>query len=220
MEGRVLTTMLRTLFVLTFVLPAVAAGQESHTLLDRASRQYGSMDGLCAAFDQILEVPLLGQRTPSAGTLCQLDPGFFRMAYDQPAGDLVVVDGEYLWLYTPSSHPGQAVRTALRNTVASVNFHREFLENPREKYDVEDQGTETLTDRNLRRLQLTPRSTSLYRTATLWIDPSDAMVYRVRIEQENGTVRTVDLSEIEVNPAITATYFAFRPPPGVTVITR
>ena len=211
--------MTRILSVLLLTWPASLAAQ-APALMERASDRYAGMTGLCAEFEQTLEVALLGQRVVSHGTVCQLDPGFFRMEFSDPDGDLIVADGEYLWLYTPSSHPGQAVRTTMvAGSGPSMDFYREFLEDPATKYRMEDLGTDP-EGAPLRGVRLLPRGASPYRSAEVWLDPEEALVHRIRIEQSNGTVRTVTLSRLRVDPAQDASAYRFSPPPGVTVVLR
>lgn len=209
--------------LLALCLPTPAAAQSSSgsvgELMDAAAARYASIDGLCATFEQTLEVVLLGQRVESRGTVCQMDPGYFRMRFSDPDGDLIVADGEFLWLYTPSSHPGQVVRTAMAGALRTVDFQREFLEDPSMKYRMEDLGTDPERP-DLRGVRLTPRASSPYRSAEVWVDPEDALVHRIRIEQTNGSVRTVALHDLVVDPPQDPADYRFTPPPGVTVVTR
>lgn len=210
----------KSLAILAMTLAGPLAGQDAGHLMQRASEVYAAMDGICGQFQQTLEVPLLSQRVESHGTLCQVDPGYFRMIFTDPAGDRIQADGEYLWIYTPSSHPGQAIRTAMGAAMRSVDFHSEFLDDSAAKYTMEDLGREYGQDRELQGVRLIPRGSAPYASAEVWINPEDALVYTVRIVQENGSVRTIALSDLEVDPAMSAADFSFDPPAGVTVITR
>lgn len=212
--------MKRSPILILLALASPLAGQDVERLMERASTVYAGMRGICGDFHQILEVPLLDQRVESQGSLCQVDPGYFRMLFTDPAGDRIQADGEYLWIYTPSTHPGQAVRTAMGAAMRTVDFHSEFLDDPASKYTMADLGVESAQGRELRGVRLVPVAAAPYALAEVWIDPVDALVYRIRIEQENGSVRTVALNGLEVDPDMGAADFAFEPPAGVTVITR
>lgn len=213
--------MKRTLCILMMTFASPLAGQDVERLMERASEVYAGMDGICADFHQTLEVPLLGQRVESEGSLCQMDPGYFRMIFSDPEGDRILADGEYLWMYTPSSHPGQAIRTAMGSAMRTVDFHTEFLEDPAGKYDMEDLGRENgVAGKELRGVRLIPFGAAPYAQAEVWIEPSEGLVYRIRIQLENGSARTLALSDLRVNPGLAASEFAFEPPPGVSVITR
>jgi len=208
------------LVILMMTLASPLTGQNAERLMEKASAAYAAMEGICGEFHQTLEVPLLGQRVESYGSLCQVDPGYFRMVFSDPEGDRILADGEYLWIYTPSSHPGQAIRTAMGAAMRTVDFHSEFLDDPASKYSMEDLGREKVGDRELHGVRLIPLRTAPYASAEVWISPEDALVYSVRIVQENGSVRTIALSDLEVDPTMSVTDFRFDPPAGVTVITR
>lgn len=212
--------MKRSLVLILMTLASPLAGQDAERLMERASAVYAGIQGICGDFQQTLEVPLLGQRVESHGSLCQVDPGYFRMLFTEPSGDRIQTDGEYLWIYTPSSHPGQAIRTSMGAAMRTVDFHGEFLDDPASKYAMADLGLETVSGRELRGVRLVPTGSAPYAMADVWIDPADALVYRVRIEQENGSVRTVALENLQVDPDLDGADFAFVPPAGVTVITR
>ena len=57
-------------------------------------------------------------------------------------------------------------------------------------------------------------------TLQVWIDDDSGLIHRVRIEEENGSVRHLDLSNLEVNPKLDPELFTFTPPPGASVLER
>ncbi|MEE8487899.1 MAG: outer membrane lipoprotein carrier protein LolA, partial [Gemmatimonadota bacterium] len=94
---------------------SVAAGpataQEStddvRAVLARAEAVYDGLNSLEAQFEQTIEVTLLGRSRTGSGTWYQKGRGRFVMDFSDPVDDLIVADGSYLWLYYPSTHPGQ-----------------------------------------------------------------------------------------------------------------
>ena len=198
-------------------IPGSANAQSTDALLERASDRYASFGSLCADFVQRLHVPLLSQTTESRGRLCQMSPNFFRMDFADPEGDMVVADGEFLWLYYPSTQPGQVVQTDL-STRGAIDFHAEFLSEPTTRYDVHSEGRETVQGRATERIRLEPRETVSYRGARVWIDVENALVRRVEIEQEGGSVRWLELSALEIDPGLEASDFRFDVPEGIHVV--
>lgn len=204
--------------------PATAQGTTSASastpeLLVRAAARYADLDGMCAAFLQRLEVPLLGTEVASHGRLCSKRPAYFRMDFDDPEGDAVVADGSHLWVYFPSSQPGQVLKSPLSDGGA-IDFTREFLADPGVKYSATDEGPEEVDGRATRRFVLDPNTDDLgYTRARVWIDVGEALIRRVEIHQDNGSIRHVTLQGIDLAPRMATSDFDFDVPTGVQVIT-
>ena len=202
--------------------PLPAPGQsppDPLALVEAAGRVYREAAGICADFRQVLSVPLLGEDRKGRGRLCTQQPDRFAMRFTEPAGDLVVADGEWLWLYTPSTDARQVLRFPLAAGPRGVDFYHEFLEAPREKYRFEYRGRESVDGTLAHHVVLTPLQAAPYRTAELWIATEEALLCQVVIREQNGSVRTVTLSAIEVSPGLGADVFRFTPPTGAQVIT-
>lgn len=201
------------------VAPASAQDVDPYEVLDRASERFAGIETLCSDFHQVLDVPLLDERREGDGRLCQRRPNLFSMRFDAPSGDLVVVDGEYAWVYTPSRDPEQVLRAPAPALGRRLDFHGQFLESPRERYEAEYQGTETVAGEPARRIRLRPREPARYREAVVWIGEDD-FIHQVEIREENGSIRTVTLTDFEVDAPVEEGVFSFTPPPGARVVTR
>lgn len=189
-------------------------------ILQQASRRYAPVSALCADFVQHLRVPLLDQERTARGRLCQQRPNLFAMRFTDPQGDLIVVDGESMWYYTPSSDAKQVFRFPVAQGTRGLDFHREFLEDPEEKYDVTYEAADDLAGTATHRLRLRPRRPTSYRTAVLWIEQASSVLRVIRLEEENGNERTINLRDISFGASPPAGFFTFTPPPGVLVIQR
>lgn len=204
-------------------LPAGARGQagaappSAAALLDRASRLYEGTASLCADFTQHLSVPLLGEEREGRGRLCQQRPNRFAMRFSDPPGDEVVVDGTWVWVYYPSADAKQVLRFPMARAPGGFDFHREFLEGWAAKYQVSAEGQEAVEGRPTQRLRLVPRAGATYQAAVVWID-AGGVLRRVRVEEENGSVRTVTLTSVEIGVVPPAGWFSFTLPPGAQVI--
>jgi outer membrane lipoprotein-sorting protein len=207
-----------------FVLapPARTAAQEARavTLMEGAAARYGAASGLCADFVQHLTVPLLGDEKHGRGRLCQARPDRFAMRFTEPAGDEVVVDGSWVWLYYPSLDAKQVLRFPMARAPGGFDFHRELLDRPAEKYRLEYEASEPVGRRDTHRIRLVPREAQAFEAAVVWIDASDRLLRKVRIEEENGTVRTITLEGVQLDPIIPDDWFTFTVPPGAEVISR
>ncbi len=187
-------------------------------VLAAASERFSGIRGVCADFVQEMKIPLLNEEKSSRGRLCQMRPNLFRMDFTDPDGDQVVADGDHFWLYYRSMNPDQVIRLPVDPSRGGLDFYREFLENPTEKYDMEAMGRESVDGMSTVRVHLTPRSDRGYQDATVWIDPASRLIRRIEVREENGSVRRVTLNHVKVDPGLSADDFTFTPPAGVHVV--
>lgn len=197
-------------------------GQEDRalSLMREASARYRQVDAFCARFEQELVVPLLRDTTHSSGSLCQARPNLFAMRFSDPAEDAVVADGDSFWVYYPSSDPRQVLQFAMEVRPGGLDFHREFLEAPEEKYTLAYGGEDTVQGRRAHVIHADPLGDPGFRGARIWLDSERVLILKARIEMENGSVRTVTLSDIRLNPPPDPDRFRFVPPAGAQVIRR
>ncbi len=174
---------------------------------------------MCADFEQRIEVRLIGRTVDSRGRVCQERPNFFSMRFTDPPGDLVVSDGESLWVYYRSVDEKQVLRHPLAERPGGLDFFREFLADPGVRYDVEEAGEELVRGVPCFVVELLPRGPAAYRRAKLWIDPKTRVLRRVRVHRPNSSVRTLDLSNVALGPAADPGAFIFEVPAGARVLT-
>src|SRR6266576_2941633 len=117
---------------MTSLLLLLLAVQDPGPVLDRASASFDTVRTLQANFVQIIDNPMLGDPDTTRGKLFQLRPNYFAMRFTEPKNDRIVADGRRLWLYTPSTTPGQVIRTAIPGTgTTGPNLIGQFVERPR-----------------------------------------------------------------------------------------
>lgn len=202
--------------------PHHETGQEDRALelLREAGRSYEEIDAFCAGFRQEMVVPLLERVTRSRGILCQERPDRFSMRFTEPEGDVIVADGEYFWVYYPSADPGQVIRFTMASRPGGMDFQREFLEDPGEKYELEYLGRDEVAGRSTHLIRARPRGPSTFVRARIWLDPARSLIRQVELALENGSVRTVTLGDFRMDPEPDPDRFTFTPPPGAQVIPR
>lgn len=206
--------------LVTAALPRPTTAQDrGMDILQQASRRYAPVTSLCADFVQHLRVPLLGQETTARGRLCQQRPNLFAMRMTEPAGDLIVVDGESMWYYMPSNDAKQVFRFPIERGTRGLDFHREFLESPETKYDVAYEAADDVGGMATYRLRLRPKQPQSYRSAVLWIEQASSVLRVIRLEEENGNERTINLRDIQFGASPPDGFFTFTTPPGVLEIT-
>jgi outer membrane lipoprotein-sorting protein len=203
--------------------PTGLSAQQSRALdaLELAASRYRSAPTLCADFVQRMSVPLLGEERTGRGHLCQAQPDLFAMRFSDPDGDLVVVDGTWVWLYTPSLDSTQVFRFPMTQAPQGFDFHREFLERPAERYEVSWEAEDEVEGSTTDRIRLVPLALDAsYDAAVVWVDRARHLLLRVRVEEENGSVRTVTLDNVRLGAPVPDGWFTFAPPPGAQVISR
>lgn len=206
--------------LLTTRPPVRPLSQDPWLVLDRASAAYQATQTLTATFVQIITNPMVGEPDTTRGQLFQQRPSRFAMRFTVPAGDRIVADGRYLWLYTPSTTPGQVIRSRIPEVgTTGPNLVGQFVERPHERYTARyvraDSGGAGWVDV----VALTPRdSAQPYTSAVIWVGRGDGLVRRVDIVESGGQERSVRLSQLRPNAAVPAREFRFTAPSGVRVV--
>ena len=214
---------MRTIVPVVLVAVALAAGSAAaqtpaDAALDRAVAAYAKVRTLRATFDQSLANPITGRASKAKGELLVKRPGRISVRFTQPSGDRIVSDGKYVWIYLPTSAPGQVMRAhadAAQGTGMDVST--ELLTAPRTNFDVSDAGAATVNNRPTRIVVLTPHTARNYTKARLWIDDANGIVRQLELTENSGVVRTITFSTVQLNPAIPSSAFSFEVPKGVKV---
>lgn len=197
--------------------------QDPGPVLDRAAATYDTITTLSAEFVQVVTNPLVGPPDTTRGRLFQRWPDRFAMRFTRPAGDRVVADGRYLWLYTPSTTPGQVIRTAIpQSGTTGPNLIGQFVERPRERYrarylraDSLGGGGDGLADV----VALVPKARDQpYTEAVVWVHRQTGLLGRIEIVESSGQRRAVILRTVRVNGGVPSREFRFSPPAGTRVV--
>lgn len=208
------------LAMLGLVVTSGSAQESGTDVLHSAAERYGAVQTLCADFTQHLQVPLLGSERTGTGRLCQGSPNLFAMRFADPEGDLIVVDGDFAWVYFPSNDAKAVLKTSAARAAGGLDYHREFLVEPEAKYEIEHEAVEEVDGHETHRLRMTPKGPMSYEFATLWIDTGVPVLRRMRFEEENGSVRTVTLANVVFGADAGEGWFSFTPPDGAVVMQR
>ena len=126
------------------------------------------------------------------------------MRFTDPPGEAVVIDGEHVWIYTPSTVPGQVLRLAVPSgPVYGYNLLAWFLDKPAERYRASYLRSEKLDGRTTDVIQLVPAVPDLpFNRAVIWLDREDALPRRLEIHESSGATRMLRLTRLRVNEAV------------------
>lgn len=200
------------------IFAAPASAQTADATLEKAVATYAATKSVRASFEQTIENPMTGSRAVARGEIQQRKPNLLSVRFTDPKGDQIVVDGTSVWLYLPSSNPGQVIKQAVsEGSAAMLDPASELLRSPSTRYTVTDGGTARLADRTTRVLTLVPRTEMGFTKAIVWIDPADGILRQFEVVDANGLSRRVRLTNIRLNAETEASAFRFVPPAGVRV---
>ncbi len=215
---------MKKLLLVTIALsppPATAqtvTAQTATTVLATAEATYRDIKTLHAEFTQMLVNPMMGDQT-TTGTLYLSPPGRFSMRFSQPEGDRIVADGEWLWLYTPSTTPNQVIRQSIPEMgPATPNLFGQFVDNPLTRYHATYVGVDSAAGYRVENVRLVPRVDGIpFRNVVISLS-ADGMLRKVNIVEDSGQRRTLVFDSIVVNAPIPEDELIFRVPRGTRIV--
>jgi outer membrane lipoprotein carrier protein len=200
--------------------PCVSPAQDALATVRRAGAVYRSLSSLQADFAQVVEDAVIGDTLRSTGRLYQAGQNAFAMRFTDPPDEAIVVDGRYVWVYTPSTTPGQVIRMPMdTDPVYGVNLLARILDRPAERYRVSWIRADTAGGRVVDVVALVPQGSSLnFDRAVLWLDRDDALPRRIELEESPGVRRILALSRLRPNAEVPPELLTFQVPRGVRVV--
>ena len=200
------------------VVPIVARAQSADAVIDRAVAAYARLNSMRAEFRQTLTNPLTGNTQTTKGVILRKKPNLLNITFE--GGDRVAADGDTLWVYLPSSTPGQVMRMPYSGANASnVDPADQFLNSPRTRFTVTSSGTATVAGRATHAVTMVPkRANSNLTSAKVWIDDSDSSIRQFDVESPNGLRRHVVITSFTANPALSSSSFKFAVPKGAKIV--
>jgi outer membrane lipoprotein carrier protein len=187
-------------------------------LLQRTARLYASLGSMRATFSMETSNPLLREAVKSRGELAQRRPDRLLMRFTEPAGDVIVSDGQYIWVWYPSLDSTQVMRSPAGSGGGAVDLLAQFVGDPTRRFSWSVGRTETIDGHAATMYTLDPLGDEAYRQLVVWIDRDDALVRRFEVTELSGVERSVDLRDLSLDPDLPDSLFRFTPPPGVSIV--
>jgi outer membrane lipoprotein carrier protein len=210
----------RWLILLALAGTTPAHAQNGGEVIGRAARVYRSLASLQADFVQIIDNPMIDS-AESKGALVQAGNAKLAMRFSDPPGEAIVIDGKHVWVYTPSTVPGQVLRLQVPSggPAYGYNLLAWLLDRPAERYRATFLRSERLAGRTTDVVRLVPAVPDIpFTEAVVWVDREDALPRRLEIHEQSGATRTLRLSRLRVNQKLPERTFFFRVPPGARVV--
>jgi outer membrane lipoprotein carrier protein len=205
---------LAAVFVLLGAVSLTAGGDPVHEALQRLQQRYDQTRTLTADFRQTIEAPTLAGSLESRGTVAFEKPNRMRWNYAPPEEQVIVGDGETLWVYQPAEK--QVMKAPLREAFQAATPVTFLAGLGRVERDFET--TLEREDGEHWVLRLVPRKDSGLGTLHLTVRRADAAVEEARITDPLGTTTRIAFSNERRNQPLDAALFRFTPPPGVDVV--
>ena len=212
---------LASLSIALAVVSAPLAAQSTDATIDRAVAAWAKVKTVRGTFEQTVTNSLTGSSANSRGTYAQERPNRLAIRFEQPGTDAIIADGKVLWVYLPSSAPGQVIkRPATDRASVPIDLTGQFLDSPRTKYDITAAGTRTVSGHPAHGLTLVPKAgnSAPFTKATVWIDDDDALIREFEETESTGVTRRVRLTSVEPNAPVARSDFTFVVPKGVKVV--
>lgn len=189
------------------------------SVVSRAEHVYANIKTLRASFTQTVTNPLTHSDVTSHGELQQRIPGDVSVRFTDPAGDRIVANGKVVWVYLPSTNPGQVIRTNLDSSGVQVpDVATWFLDSPDTRYTISSAGTAAIDGHATTAVTLVPKDKSLpFAKATIWVDDDDSLIRQVETIDTQGLKRRIELTRLTPNATLDKDAFQFKVPKGVKV---
>jgi outer membrane lipoprotein carrier protein len=200
------------------VIPISARAQSAEAIIDRAVAAYARLNSMRAEFNQTLTNPLTGNSQTTSGVILRKKPNLLSITFE--SGDRVAADGSTLWVFLPSSVPGQVMRMPYTGSNAStVDPAEQFLNAPRTRFTVTSSGTANVSGRATHAVTLVPkRANAGFTSAKVWIDDADSSIRQFDVESANGLKRHVVITSFTPNPELGRSSFRFAVPKGAKIV--
>jgi outer membrane lipoprotein carrier protein len=197
---------------------AAAAQDTTVAALDRAVALYGSATTVRGKLEQTLSNPQAKTTYNAKGELFQRDQKQFALRFTEPAADAIVNDGKTLWVYLPSTMPGQVMKLPMA-AGGNFDFLSQLLKAPRDGYLVTTRADTTVGGHRTAIYALVPRKPNTpFLRATLWIGRDDAKLWMVETVEPSGLVRRVRFTTMSLGAPLPDGVLVFTPPAGVKIV--
>ncbi|MGQ0802006.1 MAG: outer membrane lipoprotein chaperone LolA [Pseudomarimonas sp.] len=194
------------------VLIVASFGTASAASVEVLNRFSKDLKGLEGAFEQTVFDDRGGEREQSQGRIALALPRLFRWEYQTPFPQLIVADGDHVWIFDPDLEQVTVRKQALEEQSSPLAVLIDPAELERQ-FKTKDMGA----SEGLDWVQLTPRQAEgAFSEARIGFDGAD--LSRMVLVDSLGQRTEIVFSDWTRNPDFKADTFRFVPPPGADVV--
>lgn len=197
------------MFLLGCLLTTAFAADDGYQRVDRL---LGSLQTLQADFKQTLTDSKGEVTEQSAGTIAIRRPNRFRWEYRQPHEQLMVADGQRIWLFDPDLE-----QVTVRRMGESLSATPALLLSGEGKLADNFTVTKTSQDEAAQWVMMEPKRND---TDFKWVRlgfSGDVLKY-MQLADKLGQITTLEFNNVKKNPALDPSLFVFNVPAGADVI--
>ena len=205
------------------IIPIAASAQEQgNTALKSLENFVKNTKSGRAAFTQVVTSPAKEGQTPksktSSGTFEFLRPNRFKFLYKKPFEQVIVSDGQNLWLHDLDLNQVTVRKLAqvLNGTPAAVIAAAADLKGLQADFTL----TSLPEKAGLQWIQAVPKTKEgQLQSITVGLKTTDKGIQLEGLEMVDsfGQKSVMAFSQFEINPALTGASFKFNPPPGADI---
>lgn len=196
---------------LALIFAAPAGSQTSDAAAD-LERFLAEADTLSADFTQVLMDGTGAGGEHSGGRFYVSRPGRFRWEYTTPAEQLVVSDGERLWMYDADLE-----QVTVRSVDESLDGTPAMLLSGKGRLEDSFRTGPTYVEEGLAWVELIPL-TERPEFKGLRVGMSDGVIGAMEVIDNLEQVTRIEFRAVELHAELAAELFRFEPPEGVDVI--
>lgn len=194
--------------ILLFSLCTVSYGESAAEL---AQAKLNAIQSMTASFKQIVKAKKR-EVSRSSGTMALQRPGRFRWQTKQPMAQLVVADGQKMWVYDVDLEQVTVKNQEKGLGGTAALFLSGYDNTVTRDFDV----TQTMQG-NVMVFDLHSKSSKANFQRIKLLFTQDTLT-GLEMYDQLGQTTFVTLSQIKVNPKLAETVFKFKPPKGVDVV--
>jgi outer membrane lipoprotein carrier protein len=196
--------------------PSYAADAKSpDTIVDALQKNYDSTVDFTADFRQETEVKTLNRSLKAWGKVSFKRPGKMLWRYDEPKGQFVLADGQFLYFYQPEQN--QIIKSPLKNAFRT-DIPLSFLlgiGNLKKDFNA---ALKT-TDENQYVLRLVPKGDSGgFGEILLGVSKNSADILWASVRDASGNLTTIRFSGMRKGVGLKESLFTLQIPNGVDVV--
>ena len=168
------------------------------------------LTGLQAHFTQYELVENNQKVDPNSGQVWMQVPALFRWQYVEPIEQLIVADGEKVWVYDEDLE--QVTVKAQDNDLNPIYVIIND-EKSQQHYDIKHE----MSRQDIDWISLTPKVRN-EEVQTVWLAVHEQTIIQIKVVNQMGQTMVFEFSDIKKNPDMPEDMFTFVPPEGVDVV--
>lgn len=199
-------------FLPLLALSAAAWGADFTALLKAVENRYNGAKTLQVVFSEEVTTAARPKRTET-GTLSLRKPGRMRWDYTSPRGKIFLVDGKFVYLYSPASNlvhrtkvkESGDMHAPLAFLIGKLDFQRDFA-----RFVHKTEGGDTW-------IEAEPKSENAPYTKVEFGVTPQYQIRRVRVTGFDQSVLDFAFTQEKLNPPLDGRMFEFQMPAGASL---